>query len=60
MELLENTEIEIFKKMRNEYLKMKDVNNNFSSYKSKNRIEKKLRGLTKSEKVDLSNFKIIQ
>ena len=60
MDLLENTEIEIFKKMRKEYLKMKDVNNKFSSYKSKNRIEKKLRGLTESNKVDLSDFKIIQ
>lgn len=60
MDLLENTEIEIFKKMRKEYLKMKDVNNKFSTYKSKNRIEKKLRGLTESNKVDLSDFKIIQ
>ena len=60
MDLFENTEIDIFKKMRKEYLKMKDVNNNFSTYKSKNRIEKKLRGLTKSEKVNLDDFKIIQ
>lgn len=60
MDQFENTGIPIFKKMYKEYLKMKDMNNKLSSYKSKKRIEKKLRGLCVSEKVNLDDFKIIQ
>lgn len=52
--------IDLHKKLLKEYRSMSDVNRKHSSYKSKRKIERILRGKEISEKVDISNYKILE
>ena len=51
---------ELHKKLRKEYLLMSDKERRYSSYKSKHKIERILRGEETEEKIDISKFKIIK
>ena len=53
-------ESELQRKMLKEYKSMSDSNKKHSSYKSKHKIERILRGEEKYQKIDISNFKILE
>ena len=55
-----NPEVDLHKKLLKEYYLMSDEENKYSSYKSKRKIERILRGEETSEKVDLSDYKILE
>ena len=55
-----DTEIDMHKKLLKEYHQMSDKGRKHSSYKSKCKIERILRGEEKSDKVDISDFKILE
>lgn len=52
--------IDMHKKLLKEYYQMSDKGREYSSYKSKHKIERILRGEEKADKVDISDFKIIE
>lgn len=55
-----NEEIDLHKKLLKEYHQMSDENRKHSSYKSKKKIERILRGKETSEEIDLSDYKILK
>ena len=55
-----DSEIDMHKKLLKEYHQMSDKGRKHSSYKSKCKIERILRGEEKSDKVDISDFKILE
>lgn len=52
--------IDMHKKLLKEYCQMSDKEREHSSYKSKRKIERILRGEEKADKVDISEFKILK
>ena len=52
--------IDMHKKLLKEYYQMRDKEREHSSYKSKRKIERILRGEEKADKVDISEFKILK
>ena len=52
--------IDMHKKLLKEYYQMSDKKREHSSYKSKRKIERILRGEEKADKVDISEFKILK
>lgn len=52
--------VDLHKKLLKEYYQMSDVNRKYSSYKSKNKIERILRKEEVAEIVDISQFKIME
>ena len=52
--------IDMHKKLLKEYYQMSDKKREYSSYKSKRKIERILRGEEKANKVDISEFKILK
>lgn len=52
--------IDMHKKLLKEYYQMSDKEREHSSYKSKRKIERILRGEEKADKVDISEFKILK
>ena len=52
--------IDMHKKLLKEYYQMSDKKREHSSYKSKHKIERILRGEEKANKVDISEFKILK
>lgn len=55
-----DSEIDMHKKLLKEYHQMSDKGRKHSSYKSKCKIERILRGEEKADKVDISDFKILE
>lgn len=55
-----DSEIDMHKKLLKEYHQMSDKGRKHSSYKSKCKIERILRGEEKADKVDISEFKILK
>ena len=55
-----NENIELHKKLIKEYNQMSDKDRKHSSYKSKHKIERILRGEEKADKVDISDYKILE
>ena len=53
-------DIDMHKKLLKEYHQMRDKGREHSSYKSKCKIERILRGEEKADKVDISDFKILE
>ena len=52
--------LDLHKKLLKEYHQMSDENRKYSSYKSKNKIERILRGKEKAEMIDISEYKILE
>lgn len=55
-----DSDIDMHKKLLKEYHQMSDKGREHSSYKSKCKIERILRGEEKADKVDISDFKILE
>ena len=55
-----DSDIDMHKKLLKEYRQMSDKGTEYSSYKSKCKIERILRGEEKANKVDISDFKILE
>lgn len=55
-----DSDIDMHKKLLKEYHQMRDKGREHSSYKSKCKIERILRGEEKADKVDISDFKILE
>ena len=55
-----DSDIDMHKKLLKEYHQMSDKGREYSSYKSKCKIERILRGEEKANKVDVSDFKILE
>ena len=55
-----DSEIDMHKKLLKEYHQMSDKGRKHSSYKSKCKIERILRGEEKADKVDITDFKILE
>ena len=55
-----DSDIDMHKKLLKEYRQMSDKGREYSSYRSKCKIERILRGEEKANKVDISDFKILE